>query len=72
MGKTISNNGNANANPPITAIAKGWCSCAPAPIPKARGIKAITAAKAVINFGLSRAAIEYSIFSSWLNEPSLS
>ena len=72
VGRTTSNSGNANTNPPITAMANGWCSCAPAPIPNANGVNAIIAANAVINLGRKRAAIEYSIFSIWLKDASLS
>jgi len=43
-------------------MASGWCICAPAPMPNAKGVSAIIAAKAVINLGRNRTAMEYSIF----------
>ena len=58
----MSKRGNANTKPPMTAMARGWCNCAPAPIPNASGVRAITAASAVINLGRKRAAIAYSIY----------
>ena len=54
-GKTINNNGNATMKPPITAIASGWCICAPVPMPSARGESATMEPKAVIKLGRKRA-----------------
>ncbi len=58
LGSTINSKGNAARNPPITAMANGWCSCAPAPIPNASGANAIMAPKAVISLGRSLVEIE--------------
>src|SRR5260221_5548614 len=57
LGSTRSNNGSPAINPPITAIAKGCCICAPNPIPRANGIKARMAPIAVINLGRMRKAM---------------
>jgi len=57
-GSTINKSGRPAMNPPITAIANGWCSCAPVPIPNAKGIKAIIAPSAVINLGRKRVEME--------------
>ena len=59
VGNTISNKGNAIIKPPITAIANGWCNCAPVPMPNAMGDNAVIAPSAVINFGRSLVEIEY-------------
>jgi hypothetical protein len=53
-GKTISSRGSAMTNPPITAMARGWCICAPVQIPNARGTSAAMAPVAVINLGRRR------------------
>ena len=45
-------------NPPITAIAKGWCNSEPVPIPIANGNKAMMAPIAVISFGRNRVDME--------------
>jgi len=57
-GSTIKSNGNAIMKPPITAIASGWCNCAPVPIPRANGISAMIAPRAVISFGRSLVEME--------------
>ena len=38
-------------NPPITAIANGWCNSEPVPMPMASGSNAMIAPIAVISFG---------------------
>lgn len=58
LGNTISNKGIAIKNPPMTAIAKGWCNSEPVPIPIANGKSAIIAPKAVINFGRNLVEME--------------
>ena len=63
VGNTTSNKGKAIINPPITAIANGWCSCAPVPIPSAIGMSAMMAPSAVIKFGpkTGRNSIDYGL-----------
>ena len=51
VGKTNNSSGMATINPPITAIARGWCIFTPVPIPRASGKSAIMAPMAVIKFG---------------------
>lgn len=53
VGNTINKSGNAIINPPIIAMANGWCICAPVPMPKAKGRRAIIAPNAVISVGRS-------------------
>lgn len=58
VGRIINNIGRARINPPITAIANGWCIWAPVPIPIAKGNKATIALSAVISFGRKRTDME--------------
>ena len=47
----------AITNPPITAMARGCCICAPRPTPSASGVSARMAEMAVINLGRIRVEI---------------
>ena len=53
-GRTKSVSNVANINPPITTVAKGRCTSAPAPLLSAIGIKPREATAAVINTGRKR------------------
>ena len=63
-------------NPPITTVAKGFCTSAPAPVDNAIGINPKAATEAVINTGRKRIFVPSNtlwkisfipFFSSWLN-----
>ena len=53
-GRTISVSTVAVVNPPITTVANGFCTSAPAPDAKAIGTKPSTATKAVVSNALGR------------------
>ena len=76
MGKTYSVNKVASKSPPITTVANGRCTSAPAPLLMAMGKKPREATSAVINTGLNLTCVPFNTiadksvspsFFSWLN-----